>query len=173
MVPRRRFLKQIIAGAAAASQGAETPIETGDAAQLFLDDHVIGEMKGLRRELHPPRKTGLIQEADGSPWEAGTISWIARDARGRFHMAYSFSWPDPSVKNLSPRIGEDKAQWHRSATAYALSEDGIRWRKPKLGIVDGPTGLRLAPREKWSDGIFHEAVRPFFTWREAQSSRAM
>jgi hypothetical protein len=45
------------------------------------------------------------------------------------------------VRNLHPSIGDDKAHWFRVSTAYATSQDGIRWHKPKLGLADGPTGF--------------------------------
>src|SRR5205823_3907347 len=41
-----------------------------------------------------------------------------------------------------PSIGADRAHWFHQALAYATSDDGIRWHRPKLGLVDGPTGFK-------------------------------
>ncbi len=162
---RREFIKRTAAAgvslpvgrtirAAAASMPDQS--EFGARAHLFLDDENIAEMQGLRRVLHQPRKEGLIQEADGRPWELGDQMSVVRDLSGRFHMTYRFHWPDPSVRDLHPNIGPDKAHWFRQTTAYANSKDGIRWTKPVLGIMEGPTSFRPAPESKWADGVFFE-----------------
>src|SRR5207249_8691917 len=115
-------------GSAAAEVGDK--VEFGGRTRLLLADEVIAEMKGLRRVLHQPRKAGLIEEADGRPWELGDQISVVRDLRGRFRMTYRFHWPDPSVRDLHPGIGPDKAHWFRQTTGYAVNNDGIRWTKP-------------------------------------------
>jgi hypothetical protein len=119
--------------------------EIGSETQLFLDDWIVERMSGLRRTLHQPVKKGLVKEADGRDWESGDVylgNIVCRDSRGRFHMTYRYGWWDPGVRDLDPNIGDDKAHWQRYATGYAFSDDGIRWRKPKLGLIDGPSGFR-------------------------------
>jgi hypothetical protein len=125
---------------------------------LFVDDWMVERMTDLKRTLHQPVKKGPIQEADGQPWVWGVGPSVVRDSTGRFHMVYRAGWSDPGVRDLHPSIGSDKAQWIRRTYAYAQSEDGIRWKKPVLGLVDGPTSLRRAPKEKWKDGIFSEPI---------------
>src|SRR5438093_7901622 len=163
---RRAFLRATAAAGASfplgllrmESAAAEVgdKVEFGGRTRLLLADEVIAEMKGLRRVLHQPRKAGLIEEADGRPWELGDQISVVRDLKGRFHMTYRFHWPDPSVRDLHPSIGPDKAHWFRQTTAYAVSADGIRWAKPVLGLAEGPTGFRRAPESKWADGVFFE-----------------
>ena len=127
-------------------RAAETPaIDIAHEPQLFLDDEVIADSRGFRRTLHKPEKKGLILEADGHPWERGGAMSVVRDASGRFHMTYRFLWEDPSVRDLHPGIGRDKAHWFRRTVGYARSNDGIHWSKPVLGLVEGPTGFRRAP----------------------------
>ncbi len=164
---RRAFVKTMAAAAglslpigllqtrsASAAPGDKPHSASGP--QLFLDDEIIAELKDLRRVLHQPRKAGLIQEADGRPWELGDQISVVRDLGGRFHMTYRFAWPDPSVRDLHPSIGADKAHWFRQTTGYAVSGDGIRWTKPVLGVTEGPTGFRTAPQSRWTDGVFFE-----------------
>src|SRR5436190_21954610 len=81
-ISRRAFLR---ASTALAAAGAwRLPIGTANAAdqkvqeigtenQLFLDDWIVAENKGLRRVLHTPVKRGLIKEADGRDWERGDV----------------------------------------------------------------------------------------------------
>ena len=166
LTSRRRFLKQaagvglaVQCGTArvfAQARGARVVRHIGLDAQLFLDDFVIEERRHLARVLHRPTKKGLIKEADGQPWQRGDQRSVVRDSSGRFHMTYRFLWSDPSVRDLHPGIGEDKAHWFRLSAAYATSKDGVRWTKPILGLVEGPTGFRPAPMEKWKDGVFNE-----------------
>lgn len=125
--------------------GQEAVLDIGSEPQSFLDDWIVDRMEGLSRTLHQPEKKGLIQEADGRDWERGGVypgNSVYRDARGRFHMIYLYLWWDPGVRDLHPYIGEDRAHWFRSATAYATSTDGIRWEKPRIGLIEGPTGFR-------------------------------
>lgn len=131
-------------------------VEIANETQLLLDDYIIGQMTGLERTFHKPQKKGLIEEADGSDWERGPQTSVVRDLAGKFHMIYRFVWSDPGVRDLHPSIGDDKAHWFRRTYAYAQSEDGIRWTKPVLGLIDGPIDIRRAPKEKWADGIFFE-----------------
>jgi hypothetical protein len=98
---------------------------------------------------------GLIEEADGRPWERGDQISVVRDTTGRFHMIYRFAWEDPSVRDHAG-IGADKAHWFRETTGYAVSQDGIRWAKPVLGLIEAPSSFRRAPRSKWQDGVFWE-----------------
>ncbi len=152
VLPRRAFL-QSSAALTAAVVGARVPVlpaapapaDAGSEVQLLLDDWIVAERKGLQRVLHRPRKRGLIQEADGRDWERGSIyhgNIVCRDGRGRFHMTYRYYWWDPAVRKLHPSIGEDRAHWFRELIGYATSADGIRWHKPRLGLVEAPAGFR-------------------------------
>lgn len=163
---RRSFLKETAAlGIALRLQGiplnclsaaVPQPERRTSNSHLFLDDEIVESMKGLKRKFHQPRKAGLIQEADGRPWELGDQTSVVRDGAGRFHMTYRFHWPDPSVRDLHAGIGQDRAHWFRQTTGYAVSDDGIRWTKPVLNLLEGPMAFRRAPEEKWTDGVFFE-----------------
>ena len=128
---RRSFLKRATLAAASLPLGekllaaarAAAPAEPGEhglAPQLFLDDSIISAASGLKSQLHRPAKAGLIEEGDGRPWELGDQIAVVRDTAGRFHMTYRYFWWDPSVRDLSPNIGNDKAHWFRETTGYAL-----------------------------------------------------
>src|SRR5579872_3319813 len=82
--------------------------------QLFIDDDIVSELNGVRRELHQPRKLGSVLRSD-RPWE-GTI-WTETAP----------SW-NPEKKLWMLWYGSD------GGTAYATSQDGIYWEKPVLGV---------------------------------------
>lgn len=156
---RRTFLNTSAAAGASVLVGQighasePEPANIGDEPQLFLDEWIIAEKKGLKRTLHQPEKKGLIREADGRPWERGGASSVVRDARGRFHMAYRMFWFDEKALEAKKHF---PPEGFRTLTGYAVSDDGIRWEKPVLGLVDGPTGFRRAAKAKWKKGLFWE-----------------
>lgn len=129
--------------AALCSQTGTRPI--GREPQLFLDDYSIERTSaGIRKVLHQPVKRGVIQDERGD-FGIGDVylgNLVARDDSQRFHMLYRYPWDDPSVARLHPSIGVDKAQSFRELTGCAVSEDGIRWKKPVLGLAEAPSSFR-------------------------------
>ena len=95
-------------------------VEIANETQLFLDDHIIGQMTGLERTFDKPQKKGLVKEADGSDWERGSAMMVVRDRNGRFHTCYRSGWSDPSVRDLHRSIGNDKAHWFRRGYRFTL-----------------------------------------------------
>ncbi len=100
----------------------EPPLEIPVAPQLFVDDFLIEDQRNLRRIFHPARKLDhrpLIRP--DRPWEghsvmlpAGAVPAFNREQQ-RYELEYM------------------------SATRYrllAVSNDGVRWTKPKLGLVE-------------------------------------
>lgn len=119
--------------------------------QLFLDDWIVEKASGLERVLHRPKKAGLIREADGRPWERGSVSSVFRDREGRFHMAYSLRWFDEDALEAKKHF---PPEGFRTLNGYAVSDDGVRWRKPVLGLAEGPTGFERAPDAQRRKGVF-------------------
>jgi hypothetical protein len=93
--------------------------------ELFLDDHIIERSTGFRRVLHHPEPRGVVLEPD-LPWETQGLSilYVGWRKDGKLECYYRVHGKD---------IPGD-------TTAYAVSDDGIHWEKPVLGIVDGPNG---------------------------------
>lgn len=134
-----------LCGARALAADRRNVLDIGSETQLLLDDWVVERMSNVQRLLHQPAKKGLIRQADGSDWNRGDVyhgNIVCRDHIGRFHMTYRYLWHDASVRDLHPSIGDDKAHWFRESVAYATSDDGIRWHRPSLGLVQGPSGFR-------------------------------
>ena len=104
--------------------------------QLFIDNHVIAKLKGVRKVLNQPvkhpRNPLLLKHSREPAIDFGTVVHDERD--GLFKMWYQI-WSDPQASNAT--------------VGYAVSKDGIRWERP---ITDRSTGTNLAifePKERW------------------------
>lgn len=113
------------------------PIELGrDRRQLLVDRHLIADMRGAALTLHhpQPREIAIKQE---HPWEEGAISYMTTFKDGGKFRAWYRAEPrgyfQAAAEDAGMKAGKKGTA---SFTAYAESEDGIHWIKPKLGIVE-------------------------------------
>ncbi len=125
------------------------PVRVGTRRELFVDRTLIDRLRGSARlTLHHPTPREIVMVHD-APWEGNTSAYhtIFRDG-DRVRMFYRGSQGDP----------ESSEQGHRPVTCYAESEDGIRWTKPELGLVDfnGSTANNIL----W-DGVGAHNFTPF------------
>ena len=108
---------------------AETPIEVGNAKQLFIDELFIATSSSVTLKIQPPQKTGATVLKSEHPWESATINWFSVlqdkgriDTEANFRMWYEAydieGWP----------TGND------TSFCYAESRDGVVWTKPDLGL---------------------------------------
>jgi len=93
------------------------PIPLDATRQLFLDDDLIATRENLTRQVHAVEKhpaNPVLRATE--PWEGGVA------------ILYG------SVL----RDGDRYRAWYYAAgnVAYAESDDGVRWTKPRLGILD-------------------------------------
>ena len=91
---------------------------------LFIDDHLIERRDGLTGRVHPATKRGPVVLPE-SPWESGRVGFYGSvlDVQGRLHMWY---WAQTPRRNKT---------WQRGL-ALALSDDGVTWTKPALGVEE-------------------------------------
>ena len=100
------------------------PVDVG--RQLFVDDFLIEETTMIRTHHSP-------EPYEGNPVLSNEQQW---EQKGNAPTAMPFSdgvWFDPQDNIFK--------MWYMAgygeATAYATSEDGVRWLKPKLDVVPG------------------------------------
>lgn len=106
---------------------ADEPIEIGSYCQLFFDDRVTEESRGLKRTMHPAEKyEGNPVMVKENPWEGigpylyGTV--LRDEDEGLFKMWYhTYVGGRPDYFTL-----------------YATSRDGIDWERPEFNVVEDP-----------------------------------
>jgi hypothetical protein len=98
--------------------------------ELFIDDFLIDRLGGEagRRLHHPqPQEIALVHDA---PWEGTGSGYHSVFQDGPLYRLYYKAW------NLEVSAGKLETDAHPLYCCYAESEDGIRWRKPALGLHD-------------------------------------
>lgn len=137
-VGRRTFLGQAAAVALAVHGSAAVralaadessggkPILIGSRRELFVDDYLIASLKGAEVKLHKPEARDVALVCD-APWEGNTSAYFTLLQDGdRYRAYYRGSHFDEATKKAS----------HPEMVCYAESRDGIKFEKPKLGLVE-------------------------------------
>jgi hypothetical protein len=111
----------------ATSVSAAEPIDIGSRRELFVDWHLIAELKGdAELYLHQPQPHDVALVTD-KPWEGNTCAYYTIFQDGdRYRMYYRGSHYDEKTRQPT----------HREVTCYAESKDGIHWTKPDLGLFE-------------------------------------
>ena len=118
------FVILFFASVRAGEPGDGPVLQFGDRKQLLVDDHVIAGKHFLERRLRRPVKAngGGPVIVDDTPWEDFGVPIVGSVLRedGRFRIWYR-----------AAGSGQDSATY-----CYAESRDGLRWVKPRLGLVE-------------------------------------
>ena len=118
-----------IAVAAAVAQNlAAEPIAIGSRRELFVDAALIDRLSGSARlNLHhpTPQEVAVVHDA---PWEGTGSGYHSVFQDGDRYRMYYKAW------HLDVSDGRLKSDRHPLYCCYAESDDGIRWRKPELGL---------------------------------------
>lgn len=96
----------------------DASLDIGSRRELFVDYHLIGQLRGTRLKLHVPRPGGVAISYE-KPWE----DW---------YSFYTTILKDGDTYRMYYRCG----MGGESYTCYAESRDGIRWTRPSLGLVE-------------------------------------
>ena len=109
----------------------QSPIHIANRKQLFLDDLFFAQQQGITLALNPPVDAGEVFHAD-RPWENNGIT------------SFCDLLPDPVAGHVKlyylatetlPEDPEGKKD-SRFRLCCAISEDGVRWEKPNLGVCE-------------------------------------
>lgn len=136
-MPRRRFLwaaSGVCAGVRLGGAGSAEPLRVDAGRQLFVDDYLIAQTT-FQRTFHKPRIH------DASPV-------IKPETPLEMNNGYCpLACPFQDGVFYDPKDHLYKIWYHAGwfdGTAYAYSEDGIRWTRPDLDIERGTN--RVLPR---------------------------
>ena len=110
--------------------------KVGPERQLFVDNYLIARTSDVTREVHSPRRyknnpvlTGLVDAKSKLNSSAIVMHVLKFDTAPKFRMWY-WSW----------------RRWHpwkdgqqiRFGVSYAVSDDGLHWRRPALNLHQFP-----------------------------------
>ena len=104
------------------------PIDVGSRLELFVDDYLIDRLDGkaeLRLHHPEPREIAIVHDA---PWEGTGSGYHSVFQDGKLYRMYYKAW------HLEVSKGKLNTGSHPLYCCYAESDDGIRWRKPELGL---------------------------------------
>jgi len=140
-ISRREWLKAAAAAGLTAATGTVVSVrangaergelgvlDVGSRLELFVDDFLIDRLVGkAERRLCPPepQEIALVHDA---PWEGSGSGYHSVFQDGPLYRLYYKAW------HLDVSTGKLKSDAHPLYCCYAESEDGIRWRKPELGL---------------------------------------
>ncbi len=151
--------------------------------QLFADDWVIEHRQGLKRTLHPVRKhpDNPLFRAE-MPWETpcvllyGSVMYDPSRDEDRFRMWYLCFTPKYNG-DYSKRLEKS------GRIAYAISHDGLHWKRPELGlheyagnkrnniVIPGPWGVASIhfdprdpdPKRRYKAQVRYNGHRAYFS----------
>ena len=110
-------------------EGAQA-INIGSRRELFVDDFLIDRLSGkaeLRLHHPEPREVAIVHDA---PWEGSGSGYHSIFKEGNLYRMYYKAW------QLEVTKGKLNTGKHPLYCCYAESDDGIRWRKPELGLYE-------------------------------------
>ena len=117
---------------------------------MFIDDAFIESLEGIKKGVVPAEKVSdepLIKS--DQPWEkswrmSGYVNVVYDEEENLFKMWY----------DVGQRSSSDVAE-EAAGLAYALSEDGIHWKKPILNLIEDKGSKKnnlLFPFLRWAHG---------------------
>lgn len=110
----------------ASANAQDEAIDIGSRRELFVDRHIVGELKDVTLKLHTPQ----LMPPVSPPRPHGHYATVLR-AEDKFQFYYR---GDTKPGNHWKQGWE---QYHDGeVTLYAESRDGVAWTTPKLGIYE-------------------------------------
>jgi len=107
---------------------AEDAIEIGAHRQLFVDDFLIEKLEGTQLRLHSPTPQEVVIVHD-EQWEGNACGHRTVFQDGHLYRMY--------YRGANLDISGERIRFSQpNYICYAESKDGIRWTKPKLGLVE-------------------------------------
>ncbi len=127
-----------------AADDVVAPIDIGARREMFVDDYVIDTLDNVTHKMHHPTRRETVFTFDQA-WEpySGYVTVLKHE--DTFKMYY----------NARPRVVPGVHRY----TCYAESDDGIKWTRPDLGIleINGSKQNNVL----LSDGSFSHNFTPF------------
>ncbi len=116
-----------LAPVAAHAQNDREVLDLGTRRELFIDDHLLGEMHNVQLLVHQPVRREIVAVGD-APWEGNGCNYftVLYDPQDKIYRMYYHAWQIPTgIEPGGPLT-----------IAYRESRDGIHWERPNLGICE-------------------------------------
>ena len=108
---------------ATVNAAASAPLDIGSRWELFVDEFLVSQRRGVTFKLHEPVRREVALATD-QPWEGPTCAYFsAIQDGGKVRLYYRGS-----------AGGSDHSE--DQVTCLAESEDGIHFTRPKLGLIE-------------------------------------
>lgn len=122
-LPARAAAFLFLLGVAPAFLGAADPLDIGSRWELFVDEYLVAQKRGVALKLHEPAKREVVLTTD-QPWEGPTCAYFsAVQEGGKVRLYYRGS-----------AGGSDHSE--DQVTCVVESSDGIHFTRPKLGLIE-------------------------------------
>ena len=143
----RQFIPVLFCSLLADGGSAAEPLAIGTRRELFVDDYLVERLSGNARlvvQKPVPREVVLVTD---KPWEGSSCLYFTIFQDGDLYRMY--------YRGLQVTDGRPA---HREVVCYTESRDGVKWRRPGLGLVefDGSTSNNIV----W-DGLGSHNFTPF------------
>jgi hypothetical protein len=104
-------------------------IDIGSRRELFLDDWLVDQVEGCRRQLNRPERREIVFQTDAA-WEGNGSGYQSLVRDGQRWLMYYRGGHHPE----SPAHEQDPRSW--DTLCVAESHDGLRWTRPQIGKID-------------------------------------
>ena len=113
------------------------PIVIGDRRELLVDDFLVDRLSGgARLQLHRPVRQEIVLRTD-APWEGNACGYPSVFQDGNLYRMYYHA--GHYRHGGKPAETRPVRPWF---LCYAESSDGIRWRRPELGLFEFDGSMR-------------------------------
>ena len=137
-------------------------IEIGSTKQLFIDDYLVESMTNTSQVLNPAQKVdGNPVLRPERPWEGTVVRMGGALSRGVFYdreegeFKMFYETIDVRAKRANGQIELEEGESH---ACLAVSEDGVEWDRPNLGLFeyDGSTNNNIVPPDRYMHFLFYD-----------------
>jgi len=105
---------------------ASEAVPIGNRLELFVDDYLIDKTEGnIRHHMMLPQPREVVFVVDES-WEGNTSAYYSIFLDGDSYKMVYRGWEHD----------QNQQEVHDAVVGLAVSEDGIHWRKPNLGLFE-------------------------------------
>jgi len=111
----------------AAELAGTGPINLGSRHELFIDDYLVESVHGLTWKMHEPRKAEVALQFD-APWEGNNCHYVSVFKDGEKYRMY--------YRAVAGKDAPASGVGWRDFVCMAESDDGIKWRRPNLGLYE-------------------------------------